>query len=136
MSYTKFESRHKSALNTILRDESLYNMTSDRQEKNGTIAIWDAVTDVTYTLHTTGYIRHNDGKGWPQFWGGGIKRSWQLNRQAKIEDHWGRLTSRIMANADEQIVILINAITRDRKVQRVKDLELKLAEAIADSRKR
>lgn len=135
MNYTKFESRHKLALKNILQDEELFNWTTDRQEKNGTIAIHDAATGVTYTLHTSGYIRHNDENGFgSSFWlGGGTNRSWQLNRVVK--GRYGR-TERLLADADEQIVILLNSIPRDRKLQKVKDLRFELDRAIISSRKK
>jgi hypothetical protein len=117
MSFTKFEKRHRTVLNLICDTEGgMYNSTSARQKKNGTIGITDMRTGVTYTLHTNGYIRHNDLNGWAPW--GLEKRSWQLNRTASAGMSGMRL--RIMATADEQIIILLNAIERDRRAATIK----------------
>ncbi len=111
--FTEFTKRHHTAINDIItKNEVLAIITSERQHKNGTIAIYDSTTDITYTLHTSGYIRHNDDKG-NGFWLGWGKRSWQLNRIMSINNRNRNTVVRILACADEQIVILINAIRRD-----------------------
>jgi hypothetical protein len=109
--------RHRKALNAILAEEGIYNTTSPRQAKNGTIEIYDKVTGVAYTLHSNGYIRHHDNDGC--FWS--PKRSWQLNRVESYINGYGRkVYERQSANYDEQIVILQNAINRDRGLLAVK----------------
>jgi len=134
MNYTRFERRHRTAIKNIMESlRGLRNHTTIRQKKNGTIAIYDIETEVTYTLHRSGYIRHNDDKGYgSSWWHGGTKRSWQLNR---VETGRFQRTERILATADEQIVILMNAIRRTRlkhAIQKVDEARAALTQAIEE----
>jgi len=120
MSYTKFTSRHRKAVEIICNENDIDIVTTAIQKKNGTIAIHDNITDTGYTLHTTGYVRAKDDNGYIF-----TTRTWQLNRTAKDKNGW---TIRILASADEQIVILMNAIQRHRKQNVIsklkKDIEI------------
>lgn len=115
MSYTKFTSRHRKAIGIICNENDIDIVTTSIQKKNGTIAIHDNVTSTGYTLHTTGYVRLKDDFGWC-----GSTRHYQLNRTTKDKNDW---TIRILASADEQIVILMNAIQRHRKKNAINKLK-------------
>ena len=134
MQFTTLQLRHKKALNNILQDENLYNVTSERQEKNGTIAILDLTTQVTYTLHTSGYVRHNDNNGL-SWWGDDNKRSWQLNRVSATGEGWRKTYRRVLATFDEQIIIMVNAIHRDRAAQAIQNLREEIIDMQKELRK-
>jgi len=108
MNYTNFSKSRKNAIEYICISMNVQDITTPRQEKNGTTMLYDPISEAKYTLHTNGYIRRYTQK---QFWPySGQWVGYQLNRTKKV---FGG-TERIMASADEQIVILINAIVNYR----------------------
>lgn len=71
----------------------VYNITSERQSKNGTLALYDPKTTSTYTFHANGYFRRDVGYG----------RVYQLNPTVDIKFKKGKqATRRILFPGDYQ----------------------------------
>jgi len=87
--------------------------TGPRQEKNGTIALFDKITGSTYTLHQNGYIRREINTC-SQFRLGSCRQQYTLNRRVPIKHaipyptYKGSLVSYqlVMASPKEQLEIL------------------------------
>jgi hypothetical protein len=112
---TTITKQHKSAIKKICAAMRLKDVTTTAMRIHGSIRLFDPIADVQYSLHESGYIRRYIKRGCYGYYGyGGRPKTsthpYQLNKTEKISGS----THRILATADEQIVILINAVANYR----------------------
>jgi len=109
---THIKKKHRIAIESLCISMNLVDATTETMHNNGSIRLWDPVSQVYYSLHESGYIRRwiPTRSAW---YAKTTYKAYQLNLR-NDSYNWGSPIS-IPMGMDEQIVTLINAIPKYRK---------------------
>lgn len=114
----KFNARYRLGLLRVAKVLGIDLISTDKQIEKGSLIFHDPIRDCYYGLYESGYVRRHIITGW--FWGasqcidGKNVAGYQLNKTKRYLINGRVATTRILANPDEQMAILVRSVLNYR----------------------